>query len=359
MKDISILPQPVEYVLPGPRGPRHMRQGLVCFRISLQGSRTLPTIILPKVPVVQVLQPASFIIDSPTGAVPELMQKLSTLNWGHFKVRHPTRSIGSTEFFPRTSLEVLVPSSLSSLALELMTRELRRKALSPSMYVGMKELYTAGDALILECLDASVMARAWPLCKEAIFLAQDKVLIRTEASTDAWVQLMDTLCCEGELNVITKIRWKTSRFGGRPWAVPTATSSALAASRRRRGKHGKGDQILDYVTDICVNGEVGMNDKEIMDTLVKHACTQIGMDLKERAGHGNSPIGTWMHLASLDPTLPPGRARLFLRSQEEVHKIYTALHGQVLQVGADSLSITVHNDCTDSGCLTGNGRRAW
>ena len=209
--------------------------------------------------------------------------------------------------------------------------------------------------MIMEFLDASIVAKASMLCSEFSFLSADKALIRSDASTDTWVKLMDSLCKEGEHNIISKIRWKSSKYGGRPWAVPTVSSSVLAASRRCKGKQGKGAQLSDFITEISVNGEIGIGDKETIDELVKHVCTQTGIQLKAFSPNDKGVIGTWKHLASYDPTEPPGRARLYLGSPEDVKKIYASLHGQILQVGADSLSITIHNDCLERERLSGNG----
>ena len=68
-------------------------------------------------------------------------------------------------------------------------------------------------------------------------------------------------------------------------------------------------------------------------------------------------VGTWKHLASYAPDAPPGRARLYLSSQEEVRRVHAALHGQMVQVGSDWLAVTVHNDPHDAAPLMGNGGR--
>ena len=356
VKNISLMTQPVEYVLPGPRGPKHLRQGLACFKLNRDGPRALPTLNTVKVPILHIAQSASFVIDAPTDSIPGLMNKLSQDMFSMLKVRSPYRSLGSTVISPRTSLDVIAPSGLSLMAVELLTRELKRHVIGRDMIIGNRDLYTSDDAMVMEFLNASIIFKAAQLCSEVIFLSADKALIRTSASTDTWVQLMDTFCKEGEHNIITKIRWKASKYGGRPWAVPTASSSALAASRRRKGKQGKEAQLTDFITEINVNGEIGISDKETIDELVKHVCAQTGIQLKAHSTNDKVAMGTWKHLASYDPAAPPGRARLYLGSQEEVRKIYSALHGQILQVGADSLSITVHNDYLEDVVLSGNGR---
>ena len=168
---------------------------------------------------------------------------------------------------------------------------------------------------------------------------------------------MDTLCKEGELSIISKLRWKASKFGGRPYATPTATSSALAASRRRKNKAGKEGQFVDFITEIRVNGEMGMHEKNTMDTLIQHLSFATGLNLTAHVDNAKTTAGTWKHLASYDPAAPQGRSRLYLESKEEVRKVYEALHGQLLQVGADCISVTVHNDMIEASPLTGNGGR--
>ena len=64
VKEISLIPQPVEYILPGANGPRQVRQGLACFRVARVGPRSLPAIVLPLQPLLQVTQSASLIVDT-------------------------------------------------------------------------------------------------------------------------------------------------------------------------------------------------------------------------------------------------------------------------------------------------------
>ena len=70
------------------------------------------------------------------------------------------------------------------------------------------------------------------------------------------------------------------------------------------------------------------------------------------AGNGNSPkLGEFVHLASVDPAAPPGRLRLFLRSEDEVRKFYAPLHGQTVQVGQDLVAIEISNDIINAASL--------
>ena len=357
VKEVSLLPQPVEFVLPGAYGPRHVRQGLACFRVACVGARTPPTVVLPRTPLAQVSGTAGFVVDLPPDQLPVLLHGLSSPDFQHILPRDPVRSPGNSTDLPRIMVRLLLPAGLSALGAEVLLRRLRRQVLSVDMLVGNLDLYTSDDALVLECHSPAAFAHARPLCSEAIFLTADRLLVRTAATAETWIALMDRLCKDGELTIISKLRWKSSRFGGRPFAVPTATSTALAATRRRNGKKGRAPQPVDFVTEVRVNGEAGLQDRRVFDELMSHVCQNAGLQLHAFDAAIAPTTGVWKHLASYDATAPPGRARLYLSSQDEVCRVHAALHGQMVQVGVDWLAVTVHNDILDAAPLAGNGGR--
>ena len=272
-------------------------------------------------------------------------------------VRGATQSIGSSVEAPRTCVELLLPSGMSALGIDLVLRRLKRKALTAAMAIGNKDLFAAGDALILDCHSPAALAKVNPLCSEALFLSADRLLVRTEASADTWVELLDRLCREGEATLISGLRWKASRFGGRPFALPSVTLAAMAASRRRRGKNKSPPQQVDCVTELRVNGDPGLQDRRIFDQLIAHVCQHTGLQLSAYDADCAQHSGFWKHLASFDTSAPPGRARLYLGSCEEVQRVYHSLHGQLVQVGDDWLAVTVHNDILDAAPVAGNGNR--
>ena len=253
----------------------------------------------------------------------------------------------------RVVVEVLLPSFLSEVSTEPLIRKLKREVLESTMYVGHKYMFTDPDTLILECHGPLAFIKAWPLRKQAVFHAPDRVLVRTEASVEEWMSPMDDVCNESKGPVLSRGRWKSSRLGGRPWAAPSATTTALAASRRRTLCGGK--SFVDHVTEVRFNGEAGGDDKDTIDKLLSHVDTATGLMLRQAQDHNAPEIGSWMRLATFNPAAPSGRARLHLGSQEDVQKVYSTLHGQVVQVGADMISITVHNDLQEIAPLTGNG----
>ena len=88
-----------------------------------------------------------------------------------------------------------------------------------------------------------------------------------------------------------------------------------------------------------------------------HVIGATGLQLKETNYQEDPKIGEFIHFASKDSTAPPGKLRLLLASDEDVRKVYAALHGQTIMVGRDRVGIVVGNDLVDSRAVPGNGQR--
>jgi hypothetical protein len=111
-----------------------------------------------------------------------------------------------------------------------------------------------------------------------------------------------------------------------------------------------------YYAEVQVNRELGPEDHNIMQKLMVHLVTNSPLNCTEAPADRAPRRGEWTHLRSRDAAAPPGRVRLYLSSQEEVERVYQALHGQVLGLGSDRIVIDVTNDVKDQP-ISGNSRR--
>lgn len=113
------------------------------------------------------------------------------------------------------------------------------------------------------------------------------------------------------------------------------------------------------MADVEIRGEVGKEDAQVMSLLMQHAISVTGLQLQE-TDYGRAPrIGEYIHLAIQNSSAPPGKLRVLLSSGEEIRRLYNALHGQTVQVGADKVGVVVGNDLLDGQCVPGNGLRSW
>merc|ERR1712228_306792 len=124
-KGAYYLSQPMEFVLPGRHGLRHVRQGLACFHITKDGPRTLPSFHTPIAPLLQLAPVNSPVIDLPLDKLPALMFGASHPCFLGLTCRSPTKSLGCTEGYRRVTIEVLFPGIWADVSDDLMIRSLR------------------------------------------------------------------------------------------------------------------------------------------------------------------------------------------------------------------------------------------
>ena len=173
----------------------------------------------------------------------------------------------------------------------------------------------------------------------------NSALVYTTALDVAWTADLDSIMREDPSEFCIKLRWKPSQ-GGRTFASPSATSAALTANRRL-GKNGICQ--LDYATSITILGEIGKEDGhvlyQLMDYVVNNALAESGLkDLRKAANPDKPKLGEYLHLASVDPSAPPGKLQVFCTCEAEVADLRRLLHEKTLQCGTEYLGITVTND---------------
>ena len=206
VKDVALMPQPVEMVLPGEHGPRHVLQGLAVFTLSTTGGRAPPRVLAPVAPLVTTGPVASLFLDAPAESLPLLWQALHAPHLAGATARAPTRSPGSTAARPRVFLELLLPSTFTPLAQQLLLAQARRDLGSMDVLLSLRSLYTAREGMIVEMTGPSALTHAWPLCAQALFLSPDKALVMVETAEGLWQNLVDKLMDDDPESAITRVR---------------------------------------------------------------------------------------------------------------------------------------------------------
>ena len=181
---------------------------------------------------------------------------------------------------------------------------------------------------------------AWTHCLELMALTPTKALIRTDTRQEDWTAAMDALLAADPDCAVLGVRWRPARYGGRPMASPTELPAALAATRRRKGRAAAAGLT---VSELRLRGEVGLEDAATVRRLLTHVAASAGVTLTEAPADRDPRAGEFMHRASRDPSAPPGRARIILAIEDSARTLHNALHGRVVQVGADLVAVELHN----------------
>ena len=112
---------------------------------------------------------------------------------------------------------------------------------------------------------------------------------------------MDQVMAADALETSVRLKWKASRNGCLTIATPSATTSALAASRRQGGRAAS---QLDHLTDFTIKGEVGREDGAVMKLLMDHLVAATGLNLTETDYARYPRTGEYVHMATKDSSAP-------------------------------------------------------
>ncbi len=355
---VSFTSTPMEMVLPGGVTPRHGRFGLGIFQLDMRAwIRSPPVIIEPADSLVVVADPKVVHLDCRALDLPKMMTILDAPELKDILCRAPARSPLSSKKIPRITLQWILPEHLSYMEVILFLRSIRGQSLPADTFYGVKDMFSDKDSLILEFTSEMAVPHYWSLSSQLIPIGPRNSLIYTDTAAEIWTSRMDVVMKEDMMETSVKLRWRASKLSGRTFAAPTATTQALAASRRR----GTSTAVAfhNYNAEVEVMGEIGREDGQVMNLLMTHVVNLTGIQLVE-TDYGRDPkAGEFIHLATQDSTAKPGMLRVILKSSDEVRKLFNALDGQTVQVGQDKLGVRVLNDLVQGCQVPGNEKRSW
>ncbi len=360
VKQMDLLPMPMEYVQEGPVCPRVELRGLAIFTINTNMARQLAKVVRPEAPLFEVEDLPSYLLDFPSDSIERAYNIINNKDFGSTRFSQLRRSPSSTDDNRRLQVEIRFPRGTSVLDMEMAMRQLRRGTLPRDFTYGAKGLFADRTALIMETNHPMAAIKAWECCSGMVFINNEKILLHTDLEAEQWTNTMDRLMNEDPAAAILKLKWRCSRMGGRPFASPSLHNQQNAAVRNTKGGTARMDGRLRDVTDIQLVGMPSQDEADIMRQLMDHLANASGIQLKEAIGQ-QSGQGTWRRANELDPTAPAGRVRLHLSSEDEAKKIHQLLHGRSIKVGADFIGVQVMNDAATVRRLQerqGNGRGA-
>ena len=108
----QVVNAPLEMVLPGQGGPRHVKAGLAIFTLRHEGLRAVPQLLSPAAPLLQLAAVRAVHMDIPAKTLPRLVMELASVG---VLCRPQARSPLSMPERPRLHLEALFPEALPDL----------------------------------------------------------------------------------------------------------------------------------------------------------------------------------------------------------------------------------------------------
>ncbi|CAK0883473.1 unnamed protein product [Prorocentrum cordatum] len=351
IRNVEFHPQPMEFVSPGPSGPRHELRGLAIFTVSSILSRQPPRVREMEAPILTLEALPTYAVDFPSAVGVEVMQALFAGAGQSAQIGRIYRSPGHSEETPRGRVKIRYPLHKPRLEQELLMRQVRLLLPAGACFAS-QDLFTDPGALIAELGHADAINSIWSLCSGALFLGKNRLLLTTEAAAGTWQVTMDSLIRNDPDTAVYKLKHRPSRHGGRPFSSPSALLARIAATRCAKQSRGASSPT-QAIADVTITGRLHADEHAVVRNLMDHLVTQTGLQLTEQSDGPGNKIGTWKWLSDTDASAPPGRSRLFLKDLSKVSRVKAALHDKTIKIGMGTFRLQVHSDLQDR--LQGGG----
>ena len=244
------------------------------------------------------------------------------------------------------------------------TREVQQKLAPTQCLVGLQSVIKDPMALIMEFTDAGAAGRVRGLCGDLVLLSPRQALIRTEVAAGTWHTRLSDLMRDTPQSCILKIKYRPNQNGGRPWAQPAATARQVQAVRAQAAVHRQGrapgSEATDMDTELSLNGTLGPDPGNLLRTMMAAVSRQLNGQLQEQADDQELRPGGWVMLKKPGTDELSGRIKVRLGSISDVRMVEETLHNYPIAVGAECVSIQVHNPFLQKlpQCSSGNGLEA-
>ena len=257
----------------------------------------------------------------------------------------PSRA--STRTHPRALMRGFLPlEGINQLDGLVLGKQLREIVEPFEGFVGESGMYADKSCLLMELTCWDAVQGVLPLLGDVVAISPKWGLIRTHIRAEQWADTLSDLMRNNPYECILRIVWRQSLHGGRPWALPAATSQQIQAvrsqARQKLSNKGANDEALKE-TNLKIRGGLGPEPKGLLTCLMKSVQEKIATPLEEVVGDRQPGPGQWT--MCLDPSSgnPSGRIRIKLASSQQARKLEDLMGNQVLNLGGTLTTVEAFN----------------
>ena len=340
---IRIIRDPVHMVTTAPAGPQKIAKQLaiVKFEAKAQQHPALLNQWRPSLLDTQILEfvMLDFTEEMVTGVqralfahpVPEVSR------W-----EGPNKSPASSTKEPRYMLRgYLNPECSTYLQVQLIVSDLREHPGLSGALIGHSLLFKDKAAMILEATSSAPITEVDNRLEAVLLLSPGKALVIPRGTQQEWELALTTQNLQDPSNSVTKMRWKTSRHGGRTWAKPLALDRDLRAARAR-DKAPEQFGADQAVLTIKLEGPLGADPNGLVDAIMKEVANRTKSQLRKQDGPGTLRSMHWAPSLDTDG-LWNGHLRLQLDNMEQLKELAGMIRTFVIDIGGELFPLDAHS----------------
>ena len=236
VKKAELIAQPVEMVPPGNRSPVVEWKSLLIVTLAHHMDFAAPRIVTLTNPLCEVGVGQGLWLDAPQPSLSIEARAIleAVLPWGG-RLASQCRSPGSNRDLGGVRLHIVFQEgAITNMELEMLIRRTRADCHTRGALIARDDILADTTSLLVEFSDPQVLRRYLHLCNEVAFVSDKSALIRTEVMSEVWEHELADEFSKDQESVVTGVRWRQSRLGGKFWATPPLSGQQTRAARRER-----------------------------------------------------------------------------------------------------------------------------
>jgi hypothetical protein len=236
-------------------------------------------------------------------------------------------------------------AAISSLDMRLYISMLKHNPRLREALIGQQSLFVNPAALLVDFGHPKALIDAIVSLEEVVLVSPRLALITTPHNTEQWRTIMTKQLQTDASAAITKIRFRQSRHGGRPWATPEALPTQIQRAKCRAAKAPATAIERDrreLRSTLRVSNISTGRPEDVIDLILEQMSAVIGMPLR-RSNGTRSPkpydcqptrdaFGKWT-----------GAIQFECANSGELKAVYEAMHGSSIEMNGVCSIVEIEN----------------
>ena len=228
----------------------------------------------------------------------------------------------------------------------VMRKEVQRAVKPLEGVVGDGDIFCDKSALLVEVTSWGAVRNILPLVEDLVALSPKWALMRTQVRAEQWGDILTNIMKGNPYESILRIIWRQSLHGGRPWALPSATTQQIQtvrvqAKQKLSSQNANGSSLRESA--IFVKGNLGPNPGAVLRELINSITTKTHLTLREVPEGEELLDGDWTICQDPGSGIPSGKIRVQLANSAQVRCLQLGADKQVISVGGEALPVEVFN----------------
>ena len=236
-------------------------------------------------------------------------------------------------------------ASITELIIRLYIQTLRGMEEYKGLTIGTKDLFGNPGAILMEMTSPAAAAMHYDSMDELVFVTPRVALLQTSESKENWENILTAANLQSPMTAISKMLYRASNRGGRPFAEPQALGEELRAKKAQArvaavSKQEQARRTKTFTINIQEFNGKGREEiaRLIIDAIKNKAKVQfdegLDMELKE---------GEWKMVRNAEGNWN-GKLLVHAKSLEEVQMTMKEIYGTAVEADGRSHTIEISSE---------------